>query len=98
MIAVIFEVWPASGERETYLDIAGQLRPLLDDIDGFISIERFASLTDPERSFRCPSGVTKTPSRSGAIWKRIVLRRRGDAAMYSAITACALPRSCAITA
>lgn len=45
MIAVIFEVWPAEGERDTYLDIAATLRPLLDDIDGFISIERFESIS-----------------------------------------------------
>jgi heme-degrading monooxygenase HmoA len=49
MIAVIFEVWPAPGERRAYLDIAGELRPLLDGIDGFISIERFASLSNPEK-------------------------------------------------
>jgi heme-degrading monooxygenase HmoA len=47
MIAVIFEVWPAEGERDRYLDIAAELRPLLDDIDGFISIERFESLSEP---------------------------------------------------
>lgn len=47
MIAVIFEVWPADRQRQTYLDIAAQLRPLLDEIDGFISIERFESLTEP---------------------------------------------------
>lgn len=47
MIAVIFEVWPADGHRQTYLDIAASLRPLLDEIDGFISIERFESLTEP---------------------------------------------------
>jgi heme-degrading monooxygenase HmoA len=44
MIAVIFEVWPAEGRRQEYLDIAAALRPLLDQIDGFISIERFESL------------------------------------------------------
>jgi heme-degrading monooxygenase HmoA len=49
MIAVIFEVRPAPGRRETYLDIAARLRPVLDGLDGFISIERFQSLTDPER-------------------------------------------------
>lgn len=49
MIAVIFEVRPAPGRRETYLDIAARLRPALDGLDGFISIERFQSLTDPER-------------------------------------------------
>ena len=47
MIAVIFEVWPAEGQRQTYLDIASQLRPLLDQVDGFISIERFESLSTP---------------------------------------------------
>ncbi len=47
MIAVIFEVWPAEGEQDAYLDIAAHLRPLLDGIDGFVSIERFASLSEP---------------------------------------------------
>lgn len=47
MIAVIFEVEPAEGETQTYLDIAADLRPLLDQIDGFISVERFQSLTSP---------------------------------------------------
>ncbi len=46
MIAVIFEVVPAEGQKDTYLDIAARLRPELDTIDGFISIERFASLTN----------------------------------------------------
>ena len=49
MIAVIFEVEPAPGKRDAYLGIAAQLRPLLDGIDGFISIERFQSLVDPNR-------------------------------------------------
>src|SRR6476660_3586472 len=49
MSAVIFEVWPESGKAEAYLDIAASLRPLLDDIDGFISIERFQSLTNPDK-------------------------------------------------
>ena len=47
MIAVIFEVWPATGRRQEYLDLAASLRPLLEKIDGFISIERFESLTEP---------------------------------------------------
>lgn len=47
MIAVIFEVIPKSGRRDQYLDIAASLRPLLDEIDGFLSIERFESLTQP---------------------------------------------------
>ena len=47
MIAVIFEVWPADGHQQEYLDIAAGLRPLLDEIDGFISIERFESIYEP---------------------------------------------------
>ena len=47
MIAVIFEVWPAEGRREEYLDLAGALRPHLEKIEGFISVERFQSITDP---------------------------------------------------
>jgi heme-degrading monooxygenase HmoA len=47
MIAVIFEVRPAPGRQDDYLGLAADLRPLLQSIDGFISIERFQSLTDP---------------------------------------------------
>jgi len=47
MIAVIFEVWPKPEHRKQYLDLAAELRPLLEQIDGFISIERFESLTEP---------------------------------------------------
>jgi heme-degrading monooxygenase HmoA len=47
MIAVIFEVEPADGRREAYLDTAAALRPWLDGMDGFLSIERFESLTTP---------------------------------------------------
>jgi len=46
MIAVIFEVWPADGERENYLAIAASLREELTAVDGFISVERFESLTE----------------------------------------------------
>jgi heme-degrading monooxygenase HmoA len=47
MIAVVFEVWPASGRKEDYLAIAATLRAELEKMDGFISVERFQSLTDP---------------------------------------------------
>lgn len=49
MIAVIFELQPAEGRRESYLAIAAALKPLLEEIDGFISIERFQSLSDPNK-------------------------------------------------
>ena len=41
MLAVIFEVLPAEGQKDTYLDLAAALRDELTKIDGFISIERF---------------------------------------------------------
>jgi heme-degrading monooxygenase HmoA len=47
MIAVIFEVWPTQERRREYLDIAAALRPELEAIDGFISVERFESLSEP---------------------------------------------------
>ena len=47
MIAVIFEVTPHTDHYDEYLAIAGDLRPTLDGMDGFISIERFSSLTTP---------------------------------------------------
>lgn len=49
MIAVIFEVWPAEGQRQRYLDLAAALREELVVMDGFISIERFQSLNEPEK-------------------------------------------------
>lgn len=44
MIAVIFEVWPVAEKAHEYFDIAAELKPHLQEIDGFISIERFESL------------------------------------------------------
>lgn len=49
MIAVIFEVEPASDHKQDYLDLAADMRPLLDEIEGFVSVERFQSLTNPEK-------------------------------------------------
>lgn len=49
MIAVIFEVMPAEGQKQKYLDIAAELKPELERIDGFLSIERFQSLVDDSK-------------------------------------------------
>lgn len=49
MIAVIFEAETSADAQAEYLDWAAELRPLLSDIDGFVSIERFQSLTTPGR-------------------------------------------------
>lgn len=49
MIAIIFEVIPAEGRKQAYLDIAATMRPLVEQVEGFISVERFQSLTNPDK-------------------------------------------------
>ena len=49
MFAVIFEVTPREGEAQSYFDLAAALRPELEQIDGFLSVERFESVTEPGR-------------------------------------------------
>jgi heme-degrading monooxygenase HmoA len=49
MMAVIFEVEPDPARRQDYLDAAAALRAELEAIDGFVSIERFVSLAQPEK-------------------------------------------------
>jgi len=49
MIAVIFEVVLAADGGDDYLAIAGDIRPQLDKVEGFISVERFQSLVDPQK-------------------------------------------------
>lgn len=46
MIAIIFEVWPHPDHQQSYLELAASLRQELESIDGFVSVERFRSLTD----------------------------------------------------
>jgi heme-degrading monooxygenase HmoA len=49
MIAVIFEVIPNASERARYFEIAASLRDELGAMDGFISVERFQSITNPDK-------------------------------------------------
>lgn len=49
MIAAIFEVEIAEWRKQNYLDIAAELKPLLEEVEGFISVERFQSLTNPNK-------------------------------------------------
>lgn len=76
MIAVIFEFVPDPAHRQEYLDIAAELRAELEKIDGFISIERFQSLTDETRFlslsfFRDEAAV--------AAWRNVAGHRRAQA-------------------
>lgn len=77
MIAVIFEVRPAPGRKQQYLDIAASLRPLLEQVDGFISVERFQNLTDDGKIlslsfFRDENAVTE--------WRNLEKHRSAQAA------------------
>lgn len=49
MIAVIFEVFPDPERKQEYLDLAAEMKPMVDEIDGFLSVERFQSLTNPDK-------------------------------------------------
>ena len=49
MIAIIFEVTPKSDKKTDYLDLAAEMRPMIDEVEGFISVERFQSLSNPEK-------------------------------------------------
>ena len=82
MIAVIFEFTPDPARRQEYLDIAAALRAELEKIDGFISIERFQSLTDENRIlslsfFRDEAAV--------AAWRNLEGHRRAQARGRSGI-------------
>lgn len=45
MIAVLFEADAIPEQQDRYFELAAELKPLLDDVEGFISIERFQSLS-----------------------------------------------------
>lgn len=77
MIAVIFEVEPVAQHRDAYLDIAAALKPELEKIDGFISVERFQSITNPGKMlslsfFRDEQAVLA--------WRNLESHRRAQAA------------------
>ena len=77
MIAVIFEVMPHPDRKSDYLDMAALMRPLVDEIDGFISVERFQSLTNPDKLlslsfFRDEEAI--------ADWRRLTKHRTAQSA------------------
>jgi heme-degrading monooxygenase HmoA len=76
MIAVIFEFTPAEGRMPDYFDLVTQLKPELDKADGFISLERFESITTPGRYvslqfWRDEEAVAK--------WRNVQLHRQAQA-------------------
>ncbi|WP_397541877.1 antibiotic biosynthesis monooxygenase [Roseovarius salis] len=75
MIAVIFEVIPAEGRKPHYLDIAAEMRPLAERIDGFISVERFQSLTDPDKLLSISFWQSEE---AVAEWRRLAAHRKAQ--------------------
>lgn len=47
MIVVVFQVTMREGQEQRYFDLAAELRPELEKIEGFVSVERFQSLATP---------------------------------------------------
>ena len=77
MIAVIFEVEPHPGRRSAYLDAAARLKPLLETIDGFVSVERFESLTHPGKVLSLSIWRDEDAVRR---WRNLEAHRRTQAA------------------
>ncbi|MFG1318963.1 antibiotic biosynthesis monooxygenase family protein [Xanthobacter autotrophicus] len=77
MIAIIFEVWPAEGQRETYLDLAARLRIELEKMDGFISVERFESITEPGKMLSLSIWRDEEAVKT---WRNLPIHRKTQAA------------------
>ncbi|TMI85902.1 MAG: antibiotic biosynthesis monooxygenase [Bacteroidetes bacterium] len=76
MIAVIFEVFPKEGKWDEYLDLAAHLRSELNKIEGFISIERFQSMTDKEKVLSLSFWKDEE---SISQWRNVELHRQAQA-------------------
>ncbi|MDB5423874.1 MAG: Antibiotic biosynthesis monooxygenase [Phenylobacterium sp.] len=77
MIAVIFEVMPCPGRGGDYLGIAADLKPLLETVDGFLSIERFESLAEPGKILSLSFWRDEA---AVAEWRKLEPHRRAQAA------------------
>ena len=75
MIAVIFEVQPKPGHAQRYFEIAAELKPMLEAIDGFVSVERFESLTQPGRYLSLSYWRDEDAVRA---WRNHALHREGQ--------------------
>ena len=77
MIAVIFEVWPAEDRRDAYLDHAAALRAEVEQIPGFVSVERFESLSTPGKILSLSIFEDED---AVARWRNTIAHRRAQAA------------------
>ena len=85
MIAVIFEVEPRPGKKDAYLEIAARLRPQLEKMDGFISVERFESLTQPGKILSLSLWRDEEAVRG---WRNLEEHRRAQEAGRESIFPC----------
>ena len=77
MIAVIFEFTPAEGRTQDYFDLVAQLKPELEKADGFISLERFESLTAKGKFLSLQFWKDEESVRK---WRNVQLHRKAQAA------------------
>ena len=75
MITIIFEVIPKPGHKDAYLEVAASMREAVETIDGFIEVERFQSLTNPDKllslsTFRDEAAVEE--------WRNLAVHRRAQ--------------------
>ena len=82
MIAVIFELVPGAGQAGRYFEIAAELKPVLEQIDGFISVERFESLATPGRFLSLSFWRDEDAVRA---WRTHALHRAGQAEGRAAV-------------
>jgi len=76
VIAVVFEVWPKPEHRQDYLDQAASMRRAVETIDGFVSVERFESLTEPGKIL---SLSIFEDERALDAWRRMPAHRKAQA-------------------
>src|SRR5512134_3836361 len=77
MIAVIFEFTPAAGRKQDYFDLVAQLKPELEKAEGFVSIERFESLSTPGKFVSLQFWKDEE---SVGKWRNLQLHRKAQAA------------------
>lgn len=76
MIAVIFEFTPADGRTQDYFDLVAQLKPELEQAEGFVSLERFESLTTTGKFVSLQFWRDEESVRK---WRNVQLHRRAQA-------------------
>jgi heme-degrading monooxygenase HmoA len=82
MIAVIFEVIPYDTQKDMYFALAAALRPELEKIPGFISVERFQSITNPEKVLSLSFWENEESVQQ---WRNIEMHRQAQASGRSSI-------------